>query len=371
CTLKNNDAHRNTCLGLSAADGRLHLSWDHHGDQLHYTKSRSGFLTSPPKRMTADDIEPPQHMLADPKLERGVTYPRFLTDRHDRLFFFYRIGGSGNGDNYLHQYDPEKGAWTRIGMLFSRRGTYKPWNDSKSRCAYLNDLIFDEKNRLHATWVYREIAASWASNHDLHYAYSDDMGRTWLNNAGEKIADLPAGDPIELGDAGIVVREVPVYSWMMNANCMALDSKNRPHVVLFKSLTTSRPQKLEHSPPKEIRAGQCFFHYWRDDDGTWQGGEPIDPKGTLTRRVDAVFDARDTLYFFHTTPKGFHCYEAKAVDRWRRWISYPLTGPELTATDASKHDRVRWEKEQVLSITAKPGANGFAILDFVLGRGAP
>ena len=45
-------------------------------------------------------------------------------------------------------------------------------NDDAHRntCLGTHDLLFDANNRLHATWVYREIAATWASNHDLHYA---------------------------------------------------------------------------------------------------------------------------------------------------------------------------------------------------------
>ena len=194
--LSSDDRHRNTCLGISPGDGRLHLSWDHHNNPLRYAKSRAGFLSDPPAKLTPDDGEPAQPMLSDPALEARVTYPRFFNDRRGDLFFFYRIGGSGNGDNYLHRYDPTDASWTRTGMLFSSRGTYGPWKNSQSRCAYLHDLVFDARNRLHATWVYRETGASWASNHDLHYAYSDDQGRTWSNNSGEPIADLAKGDPI-------------------------------------------------------------------------------------------------------------------------------------------------------------------------------
>jgi len=220
--LSSDDRHRNTCLAASAADGRLHLSWDHHNNQLRYARSRAGLLTDPPAELCAGDVEPAGPMLSDPALESRVTYPRFLNDRNGALFFTYRVGASGNGNNYLHRYDPSDGSWTRLGKLFSSQGTYGPWEASKSRCAYLHDLLFDRRNRLHATWVYRETGASWASNHDLHYAYSDDRGMTWHNNAGNKIADLAKGDPIELDDPGIVVREIPVYSWLMNAGCMAL-----------------------------------------------------------------------------------------------------------------------------------------------------
>ncbi|MBN2295549.1 MAG: BNR repeat-containing protein [Pirellulales bacterium] len=365
CTLKNNDGHRNTCLGISAADGRLHLSWDHHCDQLRYTRSRPGFLSKPPVKIRAEDIESPQPMLSDPALESKVTYPRFIMNSQGKLFCTYRIGGSGNGDNVLNSYDPATATWRRLGMIFSRKGTYGPWENSTSRCAYLHDLLFDKRNRLHATWVYRETGKTWASNHDLHYAYSDDGGLTWYNNVGEKIADLPAGDPIALNDPGIVVVKIPVYSWLINAACMALDLKNRPHVVMFKSTSPHRPVKLEHSPPKDVREAQVFVHYWRDDDGTWRGGEPIEP-GAPTQRPDIVFDKRNSMYFYWPTSEGFRCLQASAEDSWRKWTGYSLTSPAFIGRDASKHDRTRWREKGILSFTAKPESGGFAILDFTL-----
>jgi hypothetical protein len=286
-------------------------------------------------------------------------------DGRGTLFCTYRIGGSGNGDNVLNRYDATSATWKRLGMIFSRKGTYGPWNNSKSRCAYLHDLLFDRRNRLHATWVYREVGASWASNHDLHYAYSDDGGLTWRNNGGHKIADLPAGDPIVSDDPGIVVVEIPVYSWVINAACMALDSKSRPHVVTYKSTELYRPAKLEHSPPQHIREALVFVHHWRDDNGKWRGGQPIEP-GALTRRPDIIFDQRDTIYFYWSTPEGFRCLQASAGDDWQQWTGYSLTGPAFIGSDASKHDRVRWRERGILSFTAQPKGGGFAILDFTL-----
>jgi hypothetical protein len=367
--LSSNDRHRNTCLGVSPADGRLHLSWDHHNNQLRYAKSRAGFLSKPSPRLSADEIEPAGPMLPNAKLESRVTYPRFLNDRHGNLWFVYRVGASGNGDLYLHRYNPTAASWTRLGMLFSSRGTYGPWQESKSRCAYLHDLLFDGRDRLHASWVYRETGASWASNHDLHYAYSDDQGRRWHNNAGQKIADLAEGDPIELADPGIVVREISVYSWLMNAGCLALDSQDRPHVLTYKSRIVHRPERLQHGPPPEIRRQLCFVHYWRGDDGLRHGGTPIEPGPLGVSRVDVVFDREDNLYFFYPTGEGFRYFAASEDDGWQRWSGpHALTGPDVSGRDASKHDRSRWEKEGILSLTARAGPNGFAILDVGLGR---
>jgi len=367
--LSSDDRHRNTCLGVSPADGRLHLSWDHHNNPLRYARSRAGFLTDPASQLAVDDVEPAAPMLPDPKLEARVTYPRFFNDRQGNLFLVYRIGGSGNGDLYLHRYDPADASWGRIGMLFSSRGTYPPWQNSTSRCAYLHDLVFDRENRLHASWVYREAGASWASNHDLHYAYSDDQAVTWHNNAGRKIADLAQGDPIALDDPGIVVREIPVYSWLMNAGCLALDSNSRPHVVTFRSRIEHKPERLQHGPPPEIEKELSFVHFWRSDDGTWQGGEPIDPGPLGRSRVDVVFDRADNLYFYYPTEDGFRYFTSPARDRWQRWSGpLPLTGPDLTGRDASKHDRRRWAEEGILSFTAKVLPQGFAVVDVEIGQ---
>ncbi|HPM83023.1 MAG TPA: BNR repeat-containing protein [Candidatus Anammoximicrobium sp.] len=369
--LTSDDAHRNTCLGISLQDGRLHLSWDHHNDPLRYTRSRAGFLTDPPPQISPDDIEPPQPIGTPAVSTSRATYPRFISDAKGQLFLFYRQGGSGNGENYLFRYDARSGTWTMIGKVFSSRGTYAPWDGDTTRNAYFHDLLFDANNRLHATWVYREIGASWASNHDLHYAYSDDEGQTWCNNAGQRIADLAAGDPIELADPGIVVREIPVYSWIMNAGCMALDSKNRPHVVTYKVPTPQRPEKLEHNPPPEIASQLRVVHYWRADDGRWLGGEPIAAGADYGRvaRGDIVLDEKDTLFFFYQPKEakgGFVCLEAHADNQWQQWRSYLLAGPEIAGMDASKHDRRRWDADRILSITAKAGQTGFAIVDLQL-----
>lgn len=373
--LSDNDAHRNTCLGISPADGRLHLCWDHHCDPLRYARSRAGFVTDPPADMTPADIEPVEPIATRPVIRSRVTYPRFVNDAGGRLFLCYRQGGSGNGDHYLLHYRPETAAWAEVGRVFSGRGVYPPWEASDSRNAYLHDLLFDAEGRLHATWVYREVSSTWASNHDLHYAWSEDSGRTWRNNAGRVIADLATGDAIAVDDPGIVVREIPAFSWLMNAGCMALDRRQRPHVITYQ-LPAPRPlEELQHEPPPAIAADLRFVHYWRDDDGSWRGGRPIAAAAESgVGRGDIVFDAENTLYFFYRPRTGggrpdgdgFTCLEARAADRWSTWRGYRLTGRELTTQDASKHDRARWREEGILSFTVRQGDTGFAIVDFSL-----
>jgi hypothetical protein len=151
---------------------------------------------------------------------------------------------------------------------------------------------------------------------------------------------------------------------------MALDSDNRPHVVTFKLPAPRKPDTLRHDPPSAIRKDLRFVHYWRADDGTWRGGDPIATgvEHGGVARGDMVFDGQDTLYFCYAdrTNGNFRCLEARAADGWQRWRSYPLTDSDVTGRDASKHDRLRWAADGVLSFTARFGGRGFGIVDLRL-----
>ena len=79
--LTSDDRHRNTCLGVSPVDGRIHLSWDHHNNQLHYAKSQAGFLTEPPLELIAVNIEPASPMLSQPKIIIKAGNPKGVLSR--------------------------------------------------------------------------------------------------------------------------------------------------------------------------------------------------------------------------------------------------------------------------------------------------
>lgn len=370
-TINPNDRHRNIVLGISPGDGRLHLSWDHHANDLRYTKTRTDFLTQPPLEMSTSDFEPAQP-LADGAPQR-VTYPRFLNDHAGELFMMYRSGGSGNGRTVVARYDSANSTWKiSSGYLFGSEGTYAPWDSSESRNAYLNEVLFDKNNRLHVSWTYRETGRSWASNHDLHYAYSDDYGTTWKNNAGQQIADLTQDDAIVLDDPGIVIWEIPVYSWLMNNCAMVLDSKNQPHLVHYKLDGTFKPEELEHSPPDSIRAQLQFFHYWRDTDGSWHTSGPLAlPEGMTITRPDLVIGPKDEVIITWASNRGFRSLISSQRKKWADWQLVSLTGPEYTSNNACKHDRWLLRKRGIYSFTADPngereGSSGYAILDFDL-----
>ena len=71
------DAHN--CISIMAdGKGYLHLAWDHHNNQLHYTKSNAPFSL----QMMAEMPMTSQH-------ENKVSYPEFYRMADGSLLFFY------------------------------------------------------------------------------------------------------------------------------------------------------------------------------------------------------------------------------------------------------------------------------------------
>jgi hypothetical protein len=364
------NGHRNTVLGISPHDGRLHLSWDHHVNDLNYTRSRAGFLHEPTARLQAEDFEARQPVMPD--APQRVTYPRFLNDHQDTLYFVYRTGGSGSGDSVFLEYDSEAGTWSSISTkLFGLEGLYPEWENSTSRNAYMHDLLFDGNGRLHLTWVFRETSRTWASNHDLHYAYSDDRGRTWKNNAGEPIADTRQGQQITIDTPGIVVWEIPVFSWLMNQCSMALDSHHNPHVATFHTEEPRPVENVQHNPPPHISQELNFYHYWRDNGGQWHRSKPL-PMPDRRGRPQIVSAPDDTIIIYFFTPDGLMAHVANPHDRWQEWRTIRLAPPEFTGIDITKPDRRRLREENVLSFSVDPTGDregrGYALIDFDLER---
>ena len=178
---KSNDAHNTISLGICPNDGTIHLSFDHHGGDLHYRVSKKAATTNPERIEWNATLFGPvmSHMEAGKPIH--ITYPRFWQTPKGDLQFCYRRGGSGNGDRMLVDYDAETGKWLNTRQIDSHQGLFSDeTGTSKSRCSYPNGYDYGPDGKLHATWVWRE--SSQGANHDLIYAYSEDIGKTWRNN---------------------------------------------------------------------------------------------------------------------------------------------------------------------------------------------
>lgn len=374
---RSNDAHNTISMGICPKDGTIHLAFDHHGHPLHYRVSAKGAAENP--KGTAWDASLFGPVMSE--LEKGkpikITYPRFWQTPDGGLQFCYRQGGSGNGDRMLVDYDAETGTWTDTRQIDSGKGLFSDsMGESRSRCSYPNGYNYGPGDKLHATWVWRE--SSQGSNHDLMYAYSEDRGKTWLNNAGE-----PLPEPAGVNSSGITVIEISRLHGLMNTHGQAVDSEGRIHVVMWHC--TDKTIRAAGSKPGEHRWGppqaRRYHHYWRAIDGQWHHRELPPVAGN---RSKVFIDRSDNAYIIFGTRRrraklaDGHLHSAgdlviaaaTAATRWEDWkVVHVEKGPFV---NEMLGDRYRWAKERVLSIMVQQSPDAphqptpLRILDFSL-----
>lgn len=256
--LSADDAHNTISLGIAPGDGTLHLAFDHHGSTLHYRRSVVGLLTDPENvPWAAASFGAVTSALVGSTTVTLVTYPRFVTEPGGKkLLLSARIGESGSGDEHLWEYDTTTHAWTSLGEYIE--GTDASMN------AYLHGLSYTRGgSRLHATWCWRDTPDP-TTNHDLLYIYSDDHGRTWHNNAGDKVATTGAVF-VTRDTPGLSVWPIDQNRGLINQEHMAVDASGRVHVLLS-HLPDGEPSTSNFT---NARSRSQFFHYVRDTDGTW------------------------------------------------------------------------------------------------------
>jgi hypothetical protein len=352
-----NDAHNSISMGICPKDGTIHLAFDHHCHPLNYRVSRKGVATRPEEIDWTTELFGP---VVD-ELEKGrrirVTYPRFWQTPDGGLQFCYRRGGSGNGHRMLVDYDPAEGTWRDTRQIDSRKGRY---HGSRSRCSYPNGYTYGPNGRLHTTWVWREGGGT--PNHDLVYIYSDDRGRTWRNNTGEKL-DRPA----RVDSPGVTVVRISEKYGLMNTHGQAVDSEGRVHVVMWhcsdQSLAAigARPGQSRWGPGKARR----YHHYWRGTDGEWHHTELPWRSGG---RPKVFIDKADNAYLIYNGGHDLKVASATAASKWNDWeVVHVEEGPFVNEMIG---DPYRWRQENVLSILAqtwpdKPHApTPLRVLDF-------
>jgi hypothetical protein len=377
---KSNDAHNIASLGICPKDGTIHLSWDHHGNNLHYRSSKPGVATDPEKVIWDASLFTPVTSQLDGKEVKSVTYPRFLQTPEGTLQFIYRVGGSGGGDRVLTDYDPVAGAWRNTHRIDSGAGNYTDeFGPSSSRCSYPNGYTYGPDGKLHVTWVWRE--RTQGANHDLMYAYSEDRGQTWRNNSGEIVGTADGLKLISISSTNLIIWKLDRRQSLMNTQAQAVDAKGRIHAAMWHrrldtTNTTSAPAiiKSPWSP-----AESCYYHYWRDSQGKWHRNEIASPVGT---RPKLFFDRTDNAYLIYSAkPKSdkgssqifntecdLRIAAATSASQWTDWkIIHSVTGPFVNEMLA---DPYRMRTEGTLSIliqnspTQPHQATSLRILDF-------
>lgn len=334
------DAHNTASIGICPNDGTIHIAYDHHVNPLRYRRTAPRVATHPEAaKWDASIFAPERSDLIEGQPINSVSYPDFQRTPAGDLQLFMRRGGSGRGSWWVWTYDAITNAWTN-GWAYDDGfvGTYTGFTPpSHRRCAYPNGYTYGPDGKLHVTFVWREGGGSGANgvNHDICYAWSEDNGRSWKNNAGQVIGDQNApGGPwrFSLASPGLTV--IPASQWdsMINTQGQAVDSAGRIHVLMY---------RLDHAKSKPNPGGpvwrteDCsYFHSWRDEQGVWQETALPAVVGT---RPKLLFDKNDNAYALFTngpTP-GLRAIDRQLVlatatkaGQWKDWkVATTVPGP--------------------------------------------
>jgi len=375
---KSNDPHNTISMGICPNDGTIHLAFDHHGHPLHYRVSRKHAASHPDRAVWTTSLFGP----VVSELENGkpiaLTYPRFWSTPDGGLQFCYRKGRAGRGDRFLVDYQANAETWTGTRQIDSGTGSFTDgWGKSESRCSYPNGYDFGPNGKLHVTWVWREGTGN--ANHDLMYAYSEDLGKTWLNNKGKPIPTPHVNSP------DIKVATI-LRGWgLINTSGQAVDSQGRVHVVMWhctdESLQAAGSGPLtgyNFGPPTARR----YHHYWRAHDGTWSHRElpwiaGNRPKVFMDRNDNAwlIWGAKQQTAMWYGlgsfSKADLMIAAATATSGWTDWQTVHVErGP---FANEMLGDKSRWKYDGVLSVIVQESAESQApaalrILDFHVGQ---
>lgn len=208
------DAHNSISIMLDG-DGFLHMAWDHHNNPLRYCKSKE------PLSLELTDMMP---MTGD--AEQKLSYPEFHKMPNGDILFFYRDGGSGNGNLVINKYSIKEKKWTRLqSNLIDGEG---------KRNAYWQACV-DAKGAIHISWVWRE-SPDVASNHDMCYAVSKDGGVSWEKSTGEQYRV-----PVTISSAEQVC-SIAQSSELINQTSMCADANGNPYIASYWKGKNNVPQ---------------------------------------------------------------------------------------------------------------------------------
>ncbi len=143
------DSHNVVTLGICAADGTIHLGFDHHADPLNYRVSTQNVASDPESvEWNTDLFGPVIDELGQVGSFARFTYPYFFNAPNGNLMLYFREGGSGNGIGMIQEYDGTTHDWTTgLGKFIEGTGSYTGVlsTNSRSRNAYLNGISYAGK----------------------------------------------------------------------------------------------------------------------------------------------------------------------------------------------------------------------------------
>lgn len=356
--LSTNDSHNVISLGISPADGVIHVAMDCHSSTMFYTKSTSGLANDPgSKTWAASSFGAIQTTLGGLNIGTTVTYPQFVVTPDNKLQFVYRTAVSGNGAAQLAEYS--NGAWANVGQWSSATGSYTSTTGATStaRNLYIHGFTYSKSGRVHTSGTWREnngavsCSSGGLTNHDTVYFYSDDRGRTWFNSAGSKIG-TSGSSPIGVSTAGIIVDPLNADHGLMNQESQATDSQNQPHIII--SYVPGRFGQCVSSYQSGRTANGYAFHVFRSASGSWTKMEIPLAIGSVGRS-QIFLDPQDNVY---VVLPFVRVMAATKAANWTDWSLVFDGKSSLNAFGEVTLDRRRLETERVVSILFQEKSSG-------------
>lgn len=200
------DGHNNYAMGLDST-GRIHVIGNQHGAGLQYARmNNAGDITSwatPTMVGTEEDL---------------MSYPRFFNGPDGTLYFHYRNGASGNGNNYLNKRNAD-GTWTRVAFLVDGL--------SSTTSAYDNRIVIDADGIMHYSFAWKS-GSTYNDISDIAYMRSVNGGTTWTTITGTAVTL-----PVTRGTSPTVLETADNGSGIANQFGMDVDDDGRPHMATF------------------------------------------------------------------------------------------------------------------------------------------
>lgn len=225
------DAHNAISIAVDGS-GYLHVSWDHHNNELRYARSKEPL-----------SLELGEKMPMTGNLESRVSYPQFYNLPSGDLLFMYRSGESGRGSLVLNKYDTAQKEWSQLHSNLI--------DGEDARNAYWQAYV-DTQGSVHLSWVWRE---TWdvETNHDIAYAKSLDGGKTWVTST-----EKPYALPITASSAEYAW-EIPQNSSLINQTAMTADQDGNPYIVNYWNTEGTTQYHLVYKKDDEWKVENTAF----------------------------------------------------------------------------------------------------------------
>ncbi|KAJ7771590.1 hypothetical protein B0H16DRAFT_189232 [Mycena metata] len=327
--ISTSDSHNVISLGVSPADGKIHVALDCHSTQVFYTSSEANLATSG-NSWVASRFAPITTTLGTLNIGTVITYPQFVVTPNNLLQFVFRSGVSGDGATQLAEYSA--GTWTNVGSWASATGTYTAPSGATStlRNLYIHGFSYHgTRAYVSGTWREQNGAVSCSSlgltNHDTVYFYSDDMGRTWFNNAATQIG-TSGTNPVSVNTAGIIVDSLDADHALMNQESQTVDSTGQLHIIIsyVPGRFTQCVSNYETVRPQFARP----FHLYRSASGVWTKVE-IPFFIQSVGRSQIVMDTEDNVYVFMPFLRVVTASKASGWTDWTSVYNGTITGLQV------------------------------------------